>query len=73
MRIPPNDCTETGRQSALHPDLRERDAADVIHTLIAPEVYRLLVVDRRWKPARYQQWLTQVLTPQLLWVRAAPG
>ncbi len=54
------------RAGVLQPDLRERDAADVIHALMAPEVYRLLVVDRRWKPAHYQQWLTQVLTQQLL-------
>jgi TetR/AcrR family transcriptional regulator, regulator of autoinduction and epiphytic fitness len=53
------------RAHALQPGLRERDAADVIHALMSPEVYRLLVGDRRWKPERYQRWLTQTLTRQL--------
>ena len=55
-----------GRAGALRPGLRERDAADVIHALMSPELYRLLVVDRRWKPDRYERWLTEVLGDQLL-------
>jgi AcrR family transcriptional regulator len=54
------------RAGALRPGLRERDAADIIHALMAPEVYRLLVVDRRWSPERYEGWLAQVLISQLL-------
>jgi AcrR family transcriptional regulator len=53
------------RARALKPGLRERDAADLIHALMSPEVYRLLVGDRRWTPARYQQWLATTLTQQL--------
>jgi hypothetical protein len=41
------------RAHALRPELRERDAADVIHALMSPEVYRLLVGDRGWTPERY--------------------
>lgn len=51
---------------ALRPDLRERDAADVIHALMSPELYRLLVIDRGWKPERYERWLTSILIEQLL-------
>lgn len=54
------------RAGALRPELRERDAADVIHALLSPEVYGLLVVDRSWKPERYQRWLAGVLVDQLL-------
>jgi AcrR family transcriptional regulator len=54
------------RSGALTPGMRERDAADVIHALMSPEVYRLLVIDRAWKPDRYQHWLTQTLQDQLL-------
>jgi AcrR family transcriptional regulator len=54
------------RSGALRPDLRERDAADVVHALMSPELYRLLVLDRRWPPERYEQWLTALLTEQLL-------
>jgi len=50
----------------LRPEHRERDAADLIHAFLSPEVYRLLVVDRQWKPERYERWLTQTLVDQLL-------
>jgi AcrR family transcriptional regulator len=54
------------RAGALRPELRERDAADIIYALMSPEVYRLLVVDRKWSPKRYEQWLTQTLIDRLL-------
>jgi AcrR family transcriptional regulator len=49
----------------LRPGLAQRDAADLIHALMSPEIYRLFVVDRQWTPKRYQQWLTATLTQQL--------
>jgi len=54
------------REGALRPELRERDAADIIHVLMSPEVYRLLVGDRGWDPGRYEQWLKAILIDQLL-------
>jgi hypothetical protein len=33
---------------------------------MSPELYRLLVLDRRWAPERYEQWLTELLAEQLL-------
>jgi len=51
---------------ALRPNLRERDADDILHALTSPEVYRLLVCDRRWPPERYEQWLKDILIDQLL-------
>lgn len=51
---------------ALRPDLRQRDAADVIYTLMSPDVYRLLVVERGWSPKRYERWLTETLSNSLL-------
>jgi hypothetical protein len=50
----------------LRPRLRERDAGDIIHALLSPEMYRLLVVDRGWPPERYETWLTGTLVDQLL-------
>jgi hypothetical protein len=50
----------------LRPGLRERDAADIIHALMSPELYGLLVVDRSWPPERYEAWLTETLVDQLL-------
>jgi AcrR family transcriptional regulator len=54
------------RAHALKSGLRERDAADVIHALMSPEVYRLLVGDRGWTPTRYEQWLATTLVQQLI-------
>jgi AcrR family transcriptional regulator len=54
------------RAGALRPGLREGDAADIIHALLSPELYRLLVIDRGWKPERYQPWLATTLVDQLL-------
>ena len=53
------------RTGALRPGLRERDAADLIHALMSPELYRLLVIDRGWPPERYEQWLARLLVDQL--------
>lgn len=50
----------------LRPELRERDAGDIIHALVSPEVYGLLVVDRKWPPKRYEAWLAATLVDQLL-------
>lgn len=57
---------QLARAGALRPGLRERAAADIIHALMSPEVYRLLVRDRGWSADRYEQWLTGVLIDQLL-------
>jgi AcrR family transcriptional regulator len=54
------------RTGALRPELRERDAADVIHALASPEVYGLLVLDRGWSGERYERWLAETLSQQLL-------
>ncbi|HET9051469.1 MAG TPA: helix-turn-helix domain-containing protein [Candidatus Dormibacteraeota bacterium] len=58
------------RGRSLRPGLGERDAADVIHALMSPELYRLLVVERAWPPDRYRHWLTGILGEQLI---GAPG
>lgn len=54
------------RSGSLRPGLRERDAADIVHALLSPELYRLLVVDRGWKLERYRRWLTDAIVDQLL-------
>jgi AcrR family transcriptional regulator len=54
------------RMRALRDDVRPRDAEDRVHALMSPEVYRLLVVDRRWSPDRYRTWLATTLAHQLL-------
>lgn len=60
------------RAGALRPELRERDAADLIHALMSPELYRLLVIDRSWSTERYERWLAETLQQQLLRPEAPP-
>lgn len=50
---------------SLRPGMGEREAADIIHALMSPEVYQLFT-DRGWTPQRYEQWLAQTLIDQLL-------
>ena len=54
------------RAGALRQELGEREAADIIHALMSPEVYRLLVGDRGWAGEQYEQWLKGILIDQLL-------
>jgi hypothetical protein len=54
------------REQALRPDLTERDAADIVHALMSPELYRMLVIERGWTPRRYAKWLAETLAAQLL-------
>jgi AcrR family transcriptional regulator len=62
------------RAGALRPGLRERDAADLIHALMSPDLYRLLVTERAWPPERYERWLAATLIGQLLPAASnAPG
>ena len=61
------------RAGALRSKLRERDADDIINALTSPEVYRSLVCDRGWPPDRYEQWLKDILSDQLLAPSATEG
>jgi AcrR family transcriptional regulator len=53
------------RKHKLRVGLKARDAADLVHALMSPEVYRLLVTDRGWTPDRYQHWVADTLIQQL--------
>lgn len=52
--------------NALRRALTQDDAADIIHALMSPEVYRLLTKDRGWATERYEAWLAATLDQQLL-------
>jgi AcrR family transcriptional regulator len=51
---------------ALPPLLEAAEAADLLWTLNHPSVWHLLVRERRWSPARYEQWLYESFCLQLL-------
>jgi AcrR family transcriptional regulator len=42
------------------------DALDIYITLVQPEVYRSLVVERGWSPSRYEQWLGDAFVREFL-------
>ena len=50
----------------LAPGVSVDDAVAIYLTLVLPEVYRTLVIERGWTPDRYEDWLTDALTTQLL-------
>ena len=53
-------------QGALRPGLSFEEATDVLWALTSYDIYRMLVVERGWKPARYETWLAQLLIQHLL-------
>jgi AcrR family transcriptional regulator len=53
-------------QKVLTPFLSLEEATDVLWTLTSYDLYRMLVVEQRWEPERYQAWLAQLLGQQLL-------
>jgi AcrR family transcriptional regulator len=50
----------------LKPGISIDDATAIYLTLVLPEIYRTLVIERGWTPDRYEQWLADNLTRQLL-------
>jgi len=51
---------------ALRPGLDVVRATDIMWTLNHPNLYRLLVVDRGWSSAHYEEWLADAFCSQLL-------
>jgi AcrR family transcriptional regulator len=53
-------------KKALSPGLTVQSAADIIFTLLSPEVYLLLTGERGWSPAQWQRWLTGTIAQAIL-------
>jgi AcrR family transcriptional regulator len=51
---------------ALAPGLDVTGGTDILWTLNHPDVWQLLVRERGWRPERFEQWLGDTLTAQLL-------
>jgi hypothetical protein len=54
------------QKGALKPGLTTEMATDILWFLGSPESYRLLVRERGWTPQRYEDWLGETATTQLL-------
>jgi AcrR family transcriptional regulator len=53
-------------KGALRPGLDVTHATDILWTLNHPDVWRLLVRERGWTPAEYEQWFADTACAQLL-------
>jgi AcrR family transcriptional regulator len=53
-------------QGALRHGLSLEEATDVLWALTSYDLYRMLVVEQRWEPERYETWLAQLLAQHLL-------
>jgi AcrR family transcriptional regulator len=50
----------------LHQGLPPEEATDVLWALTSYDLYRMLVIEQRWEPVRYETWLAQLLIQHLL-------
>ncbi|HZQ99822.1 MAG TPA: TetR/AcrR family transcriptional regulator [Chloroflexota bacterium] len=53
-------------RGGLRPGLAPDEAVDVLYALAGTDVYRALVRERRWSPARYQEWLFRLGCRELI-------
>jgi AcrR family transcriptional regulator len=53
-------------QQVLRHGLPLEEATDLLWALTSYDLYRMLVVERRWQPERYETWLAQLLIQHLL-------
>jgi AcrR family transcriptional regulator len=53
-------------RGALKPDLTPSEAADILWLLNDPGVYHRLVIEQKWTPDRYQDWLADALISLLI-------
>jgi hypothetical protein len=60
---------QLAEEGHLRAGLDAAAAGDVLWALTSRDVYRLLVVERGWRPARYESWLGAAIARELL----APG
>jgi hypothetical protein len=54
------------RRNALRAGLTQPRAADIVYTVMSPEVFRILTVERGMERGRVRSWLAHTLRTQLL-------
>lgn len=53
-------------QGVLRHDLSLEEATDVLWSLTGYDLYRMLVVERRWEASHYESWLSNLLIEHLI-------
>jgi AcrR family transcriptional regulator len=51
---------------AIRPGMTQAAAKDVFWTLTSRDLFRMLVIERRWSAGRYQEWLGTLLATEIL-------
>jgi AcrR family transcriptional regulator len=70
MRVMAQHLADRG---ALKPGLTPLEAADILWLLNDPGVYHRLVIEQKWTPDRYQDWLADALISLLIPATYQPG
>jgi AcrR family transcriptional regulator len=70
MRVMAQHLADRG---ALKPGLTPLEAADIVWLLNDPGVYHRLVIEQKWTPDRYQDWLADALISLLIPATYQPG
>ena len=66
LREPARDRESLDAQAGAAPGLDATRATDILWTLNHPDVWQLLVGQRGWTPAQYEQWFAETACAQLL-------
>ena len=59
-------CATSPAARRCGPESPRAAAADIVYTVMSPEVYRILTVERGWSEDEYEAWLARTLRTQLL-------
>jgi AcrR family transcriptional regulator len=59
-------CQSLDEKEALKPGLDVERATDILWTLVHPNLWQLLVGERRWTPEQYERWCGDTACAQLL-------
>jgi hypothetical protein len=63
---------QLAERGALAEGITEAEAADVVYALFSPELYRIFIVERGWRPERFGEWLSKALRDALLPLPSVP-
>jgi AcrR family transcriptional regulator len=57
---------QLAEKQALKPHVSAAEATDIVFTLVSPEVYYLLTVERGWTPEQWERWIIDTIATTIL-------
>jgi AcrR family transcriptional regulator len=58
--------TALAERGCLDPEVVPSEATDFVYLLMSPDAYRILTVERGWKPETFENWLAHTMSRTLL-------